>query len=71
MARGRNWATKVFPGGIRNDICKVTMRTGAVNARYEDGHTNQTTEQRTLFARTSSEQSERRDQVNGVKDSDV
>lgn len=71
MARGRDWSTKQFKGGIKNDITKVTMRTGMVNARYQDGHTSQTTSDRTLYTRTSAEPPVERSQQIDVKNNDV
>ena len=74
----KNHEEKVYAGGIRNRINRITMRTGGLStAHYQDSGTGSTNEPRTVIERTTKpeELNVQRSRINEgtppVKDNDV
>lgn len=68
----QNYETKVYGGGLRNRINRVTLRTGGrSNASYNSGFTGQSYSARTLIERTVAEPPVERSLQDGVKENDV
>jgi len=72
----KNHENKVYAGGIRNRINRISMRTGAAMVQYNGPHTDQhdgTTvyEPRSVIGRVTNEPPVPRSSQDGVKDNDV
>jgi hypothetical protein len=67
-----NYETKVYPGGLRNRINRITMRTGGRSvATYNDGHTDQGYDTRSVIGRTTAEPPVERTLQDGTKNYEV